>query len=170
MGTHVALLRGINVGGKRVVPMKTLADVFEKAGATNVRTYIQSGNVVFDAKTVPSSLGAALEKKFKFEIPIVLRTKDELFEVTEGNPWKKDADVVHVVFLADAPTKKQIADLDPKRSPPDEFRVAGRDIYLRCPNGVGKSKLTNAYFDSKLETISTLRNWRTVLALLDLCR
>ena len=169
MGTHVALLRGINVGGKHSVPMKTLVQVFEKAGATNVRTYIQSGNVVFEAKKAPANLDVVLEKKFKFEIPIVLRTKDELQAVTKANPWKKDADVVHVVFLADAPTKEHIARLDPKRSPPDEFEVVGREIYLRCPNGVGKSKLTNAYFDSKLETISTLRNWRTVLALLELC-
>ncbi|HZN92159.1 MAG TPA: hypothetical protein VFB81_05620, partial [Myxococcales bacterium] len=79
-----------------------------------------------------------------------------------------DPDTLHVVFLADPPPPAKVAALDPARSPPDEFQVRGREIYLRCPNGFGRTKLSNAYFDSKLGTISTVRNWRTVLTLAEM--
>jgi uncharacterized protein (DUF1697 family) len=77
-------------------------------------------------------------------------------------------DTLHLAFLADEPTAAAIAKLDPDRSPPDRFRVVGHHIYLHCPAGFGNTKLTNTYFDSKLATISTVRNWRTVTTLLDM--
>lgn len=176
LGRHVALLRGINVGGKNKLPMKDLATLFSAAGCSDVRTYIQSGNVVFSApaalaKTFPASLEKAIRKKFGFAVPVVVRTDAELARVVSKNPFAKPGrseDGFHVMFLADKPTKSAIASLDPHRSPPDEYTVLDREIYLFCPNGVGKSKLTNAYFDSKLETVSTSRNWRTCRTLLEL--
>jgi uncharacterized protein (DUF1697 family) len=172
--SHVALLRGINVGGKNVVPMKDLAAVFADAGCRDVRTYIQSGNVVFRGPAparLRGVLEARIERTFGLRVPVVLRTADELAAVTRSNPYLDDdpsTDALHVVFLADQPTDAAAASLDPKRSPPDTFTVMGREIYLRCPAGVGRSKLTNAYFDGKLSTVSTVRNWRTVLKLLEL--
>lgn len=175
VSTHIALLRGINVGGKNSMPMKTLIAIFERAGCTGVRTYIQSGNVVFETSAVSravSSVTRACSREFGFEIPIVVRTARELRAVTTNNPFfekkKTDTDALHVVFLADVPDAKSVAALDPNRSPPDELAVRGREIYLRCPNGIGRSKLTNAWFDTTLGTISTMRNWRTVLALLEM--
>ena len=173
---HVALLRGVNVGGKHRLPMRDLAEMFRDAGCADVRTYIQSGNVVFAAgaalaRRVPGIVGDAIERRFGFDTPLVIRTAGELAEIVRRNPFVKagaDPATLHVAFLRDRPGRAQIAALDPGVSPPDEFRVNGREVYLRCPNGVGRSKLTAPYFDTRLKTVSTARNWRTVLALLDM--
>jgi uncharacterized protein (DUF1697 family) len=172
----VALLRGINVGGKNMLPMKDLAAMFEKAGCSAVKTYIQSGNVVFRADSkLASGIGAVISKailaKAGLRVPVVVRTARDLLRVTSSNPFVErcaDTDRLHVIFLADRPAAAQAALLDPARSPPDEFLVRGGEIYLHCPGGIGRSKLTNAYFDAKLGTVSTVRNWRTVLKLLEL--
>jgi uncharacterized protein (DUF1697 family) len=166
---HVALLRGVNVGGNRKLPMKDLATLFEQAGCTSVRTFIQSGNVVFAAraalaKKVPALLADAIEARFGFRVPIALRTGEELASLIQANPFLPAADpkTLHVGFLVDTPARALVDKLDPRYAPPDEFRVIGRDIYLCYPQGLGKSKLTNAYFDSRLGIISTVRNWNTV--------
>ena len=173
----VAFLRGINLGGRQL-PMKELVAMFERAGCTSVRSYIQSGNVVFAApEKVSSGISSTIEKviraRFKYDAPVVLRSAAELAAVARKNPFLAagaDPKSLHVAFLASAPPATSVAALDPKRSPPDEFVVKGREIYLRFPNGVGKSKFTNAYFDSKLGTTSTIRNWATVLKLLEMAR
>jgi len=177
MSTHVALLRAINVGGRNSLPMKKLVVMFEELGCKNVRTYIQSGNVVFEAsdalaKRVPQAIHAAIEKECGFSVPVVTRTHAELEKVAHRHAFAKrakDPKALHFAFLADAPSAERIASLDPKRSPPDELQVIGRDIHLLFPKGVGQSKLTNVYFDAKLGTVSTLRNLATVQKLLAMC-
>jgi uncharacterized protein (DUF1697 family) len=175
--TYVALLRGINVGGKNKLPMKDLIALCTEAGCGDVRTHIQSGNVLFSAAPklaggLAADIARRIEAECGFGVPVVLRDAAELAAVPHDNPFAKgtDPDHLHVAFLATAPSKAQIAALDPQRSPPDRFAVRGRDIYLALPNGVARSKLTNAYFDSKLATVSTLRNWRTVLKLIELAQ
>lgn len=173
---HVALLRGINVGGKNKLPMTTLVTLFEAAGCTDVRTYIQSGNVVFRAPAttvagLPARIAAAISRDTGLAVPVVMRSAPELAAIARANPFLgRDAttEALHVMFLADRPTPAAVSSLDPARSPPDEYAVIGREIYLRCPDGVARSKLTNAYFDSRLATVSTARNWRTVTTLLEL--
>jgi len=173
---HVALLRGINVGGKNMLPMKELAVMFAKAGCSDVVTYIQSGNVVFCADDkVAAGLGAAIAKqveaRFGLRVPLVLRTAAEIDVVIRANPFLKagaSEEMLHVCFLADRPGKEFIAGLDAGRSTPDAFAVVGREIYMQLVNGVSGTKLTNAYFDSKLKTVSTMRNWRTVLKLAEM--
>jgi len=171
---HVALLRGINLGGRQV-SMKELAELFAAARCREVRTYIQSGNVVFETAADPAAVAARVEKalaaRFGFEVAVVTRSAAELAKVAGGNPYLGegvDARALHVAFLAEAPGAARVAALDPQRSPPDRFTVRGREIYLCFPNGVARSKLTNAYFDGKLGTTSTVRNWRTVLTLLEM--
>jgi len=175
--THVAFLRGINVGGKNVVPMKELAAIFTDAGCGAVRTYIQSGNVVFRAtaalaKKLPSLVAARVEERAGCKPPVVLRTREELERIVAGNPFlpRRPAEELHVYFLADRPAAAAVAALDSRRSPPDEFIARAGEIYLWLPNGMGRTKLTNAYFDSKLATVSTARNWRTTTTLLELLR
>jgi uncharacterized protein (DUF1697 family) len=171
---YVALLRGINVGGNNVLPMKALAAMFESAGCRDVRTYIQSGNVVFSApaavvRKLSDAITKAIEKRFGFRVPVVIRTSEELARTIRENPFLKtgaDEKAFHVYFLAALPETKSIAGLDPNRSTPDVFHVREREIYLHLPNGMGRSKLTNAYFDSRLATVSTARNWTTVRKLL----
>ena len=174
LGAHVALLRGLNVGGKNKLPMLDLRAMFTLAGCEAVETYIQSGNVVFRAGAalatrIPGLIANAIEERFDFRVPVVLRTVDELREVVASNPFLDvldDTKTLHVAFLADTPEDDRVAQLDPDRSPPDAFRVRGREIFLQCPSGLARTRLTNSYFDSKLATISTVRNWRTVLTLL----
>ena len=173
---YVALLRGINVGGNNMLPMKDLAAMFTRAGGISVQTYIQSGNVVFRADReistrIPAAVAKAITARTKLQIPIVTRSASELRQIAQNNPFARrgvDTDKLHVVFLAAAPGRAAAQALDPQRSPPDEFIVRGAEIYLHCPNGYGRSKLSNAYFDAKLNTVSTVRNWRTVLKLLEL--
>jgi uncharacterized protein (DUF1697 family) len=171
---QVALMRGINVGGKNKLPMRDLAALFTEAGCAAVTTYIQSGNVVCRAsralaRELPAVIEGAIHQRFGLKVPLVLRSAAELAEIVRGNPFPgAAADTLHVAFLAAAPNPSQVAGLDPQRSPPDEFAVQGREIYLCFKNGVARSKLTNAYFDTKLATTTTVRNWRTVLKLLDM--
>src|ERR1700722_2365213 len=173
---HVALLRGINVGGKNMLPMKELAGMFVAAGCRDVTTYIQSGNVVFtaDAKVVAglgSLIAARVKERFGLRVPVVLRTAAEINAVISGNPFLKAGEgeeMLHVCFLADEPGKDLVAGLDAGRSAPDSFAVVGREIYMRLVNGAGLTRLTNAYFDSKLKTVSTMRNWRAVLEVAEL--
>lgn len=175
---HIALLRGINVGGKHRLPMKDLTEIFREAGCTEVRTYIQSGNVVFQAENglagrIPELVAEAISDRFGFTAPVVMRTVAELEDVAGSNPFLEhgaDPKALHVVFLVDRPTEAQVAELDPERSPPDEFVVRGREIYLHCPKGVARSKLTAPYFDATLGTTGTQRNWRTVRKLLELAK
>jgi uncharacterized protein (DUF1697 family) len=189
--THVALLRGINVGGNNMLAMTALAKRFTDAGCKDVVTYINSGNVVFRAsaalaRKLPAVIATAITKHHALEVPIVIRTAAQLAAIIDSNPFlaaKAPLKELYVGFLAKVPDAAAIAQLDqhyatlrvaarpgkagpfPKRSPPDEFRVIDGEIYLRYCNGAGTTKLTNAYFDAKLATVSTVRNWNTVLKL-----
>jgi uncharacterized protein (DUF1697 family) len=174
--THLALLRGINVGGKNKLPMNVLVDLFLESGCKDVQTYIQSGNVTFTASKsalvrVADQVTARIAERFGYRTPVILRTLEQLRDVTLHNPFlDKGAapEALHVMFLAGAPASPIVEKLDPDRSPLDAFHVRGQEIYLHLPNGVANSKLTNAYFDSRLATTSTSRNWRTVTKLLEL--
>lgn len=173
---HVALLRGVNLGGRNKLPMAALSAMFEAEGCTAVRTYIQSGNIVFSASEVdigglPERISARIEADFAISVPIVPRSAVALETVVAGNPFLArgaDPATLHVAFLSREPEPERVDDLDPQRSPPDEFEVVGADVYLYLPAGVGRSKLTNAWFDSRLGVVSTARNWRTVLRLLEM--
>ena len=177
MGAHLALLRGINLGSRRL-PMKDLAAMLEDAGCADVRTYIQSGNVVYRAepalaRRVPGIVEKAIAARFGFECPVVTRTAAEVDGVVKANPFPEAAaepKTLHVGFLRDRPTKSKVAALDPDRSPPDAFVVRGSEIYVHYPKGSARSKLTPQYFDPRLETTSTFRNWRTVLTLQEMLR
>jgi uncharacterized protein (DUF1697 family) len=174
--THLALLRGINVGGKNKLPMNALSEMFVSAGCKDVQTYIQSGNVVFSAPPgvsarVADRVTTLIDQQFGFQTPVILRTTQQLRAVILHNPFLHAGGglkALHVMFLASTPSPPNIEKLDPDRSPPDAFRVLGQEVYLHLPHGVANSKLTNAYFDSKLATTSTSRNWRTVTKLLEL--
>jgi uncharacterized protein (DUF1697 family) len=173
---YAALLRGINVGGKNLLPMKDLSRLFAEAGCADVRTYIQSGNVLFRASPakagkLPVVIAKGIADQFGYRTPVLLRTVEDLGETIRNNPFLQAGapeNWLHVLFLESQPDDGRVAALDLDRSPPDAYLVRGREIFLQCPNGVGNTKLTNAYFDSKLATISTGRNWRTVLKLFEL--
>jgi uncharacterized protein (DUF1697 family) len=173
--SYVALLRAVNVGGRNRVPMAELRALCAALDYEDVRTFIQSGNVVLKSTARPAKvardLAAALRAHFGFDIGVVVRTRAELAEIVAGNPYLDagaEASRLHVAFLAGRPAAAGIASLDPDRSPPDEFVVRGREIFIRTPNGMGRSKLTPDYFQKCLGTECTARNWNTVTKLLDL--
>jgi uncharacterized protein (DUF1697 family) len=175
---YAAFLRAVNVSGRNMLPMKDLAAMFVAAGCRDVATYIQSGNVVFSApapvlKKLPQAISQRIAEDFGHKVPVVIRSHEQLATVIRENPFLKAGEsekTLHVVFLADVPSPEAIAKLDPQRSPPDRFIVAGREIFLHLPNGVGQSKLTNAWMDSRLSTVSTARNWATVLKLFEMTK
>lgn len=168
--THIALLRGINVGGNQILPMKDLAALFTDLGCTDVRTFIQSGNVVFTAKpklaaTLAAKAESLINERFGFAPPIVLRSKEQIDSVLTRNPFLPsitDFARLLVLFLKDHPSKKS---LDTARFAPDLFHLDGHEIFCYFPNGMGQSKFNNNYFDKQLSTISTGRNWNTTLKL-----
>ncbi|HVE72146.1 MAG TPA: DUF1697 domain-containing protein [Thermoanaerobaculia bacterium] len=156
--TYVALLRGVNVGGHRMVKMDALRATFEQLGYTNVRTLLQSGNVIFDAKTKPRDLDAHIGTS------VVLRTQAEIRKVIAANPFPQEAASdpgrLLVVFLSAAlpseePLRKVVAE-------GEKFVAKGKEIYIYFPNGAGRSKLAETLTEKKLGVVCTARNWNTV--------
>lgn len=175
MSTHLALLRGVNLGSKNKVPMKELRTRLEELGYKDVRTYIQSGNVILESgsatKKVAEGIEKAISDAYGLKISVVMRTRVGLKRVLESNPFltkRSDLSSLHVMFLADMPSAKALSALDPHRSAPDEFKVKGREVYMLFPNGSGRSKLTLDYFERTLGTRATARNWKTVIKLLEM--
>jgi len=176
MTRYVALLRGINVGGNKKVPMAQLRELLQGLGYTDVATLLQSGNAVFTAKEkspakVVKQLETAIAQEFGFEVSVVIRTRDELAEVIKANPLPGAEDAPSkflVTFLSDVPEKKRLEQMDPAAYLPDEFRVVGREIYARFPNGIGNSKLATVLGGPRLGVTPTARNWSTVTKLLEL--
>jgi uncharacterized protein (DUF1697 family) len=174
--TFVALLRGINVGGRNKVSMPELRSLLASLGLEDVVTYIQSGNVVFrsptaDRKRIAPRIERQIAEVFGVKATVLMRTPAELAEIADGNPFLKgeaEHSKLHVVFLGGRPAADAVARLDPGRSPPDEFSVRGSEIYLRLPHGSGRSKLTLDYFERQLGLAATARNWNTLLKLLAL--
>ncbi len=170
---HVALLRGVNVGGRNRLPMSLLTTLLSDAGALDVRTHIQSGNALFavaPARTaeVAEALSDGIERRLGFRPVVVVRTAGELARVARGHPLGGpgvDPGTLHVAFLSARPPRGRVAALDPERSPPDAVMVRGSEAWLRLPNGAGGTRYTTAYLDATLGTTVTIRNWRTVLAL-----
>lgn len=161
---HVLLLRGINLGPRKRVAMADLRQMIGDLGGEDVKTYIQSGNAVFDATAATAKkVRDGVEKRL--EVAAALRTAEEFKKVVEGNPYDDPAHV-HVAFLRDEPRS---TDLDPDRSAGDEFKLHGREIYLHLPNGMARTKLGTAWFDAQLGTPTTMRNWRTVMRLHEMC-
>lgn len=171
---YVALLRAINVGTGRKVPMADLRALLADAGATGVETYIQSGNVVFghdaDEASLVADLEARLEAAFGFAIPVLLRTADDLAALVAGNPFPVAEPTRPLVsFLRDAPPPGALDGLDVAAFAPEAFVLAGREIYLDLPDGAGRAKLPQAL--ARAHGIpETTRNWRTVLRLLEMAQ
>lgn len=174
---HVAFLRAINVSGKNMLPMPALVAMFEAEGATNVRTYIQSGNVVFTPPPqgvagLADRIAARIRADHGYEVPVVLRSRAELADAMRRNPYPDQAAAdptkVHVVFLAAAPAADRVGRLDPDRSPPDVFRLDGRELYVHYRDGAGRTKLTIDWIERGLGVKGTARNWRTVGKMLEL--
>lgn len=168
MASYAALLRGVNVAGNKLA-MPDLVRVVEALGGREVRTYAQSGNVVYSG---PKQVAAALEQALLTELgvrsPVLVRSGRELAAVLSAKPFPADGAKVSVTFLGGRPGRDEVAAIDPAAFGADEFLVMGSEIYLHTPNGYGRSKLNNAFWERKLSTVATTRNWNTVVALAEM--
>ena len=175
----IALLRGINVGGRNVLAMADLRAVMHDLGFDNVATYIQSGNVVFDvagaaAQDEPAfaeGIATSIAQRHGLSVRVVLRSVGELARAAVGHPDADsgiDAKLLHVAFLDAAPSAAAVGALDPGPYEPDRWTVVGRDVYVRYPNGSARSKLTLDVFERAFGVTATARNLNTVRKLVEL--
>jgi uncharacterized protein (DUF1697 family) len=174
MPTHVALLRGVNLG-KRRVSMAELRTLLEKLGYSDVSTYVQSGNAVLASKKkgesrIAAELEAELTNALGFAVPVIVRSRADLADVVKSNPYPHaaaDPTKLHVTFLGQSLDRSWLSHLAAADFTPEEFATRKREIYLSLPNGLGRSKLGVA-MEKALRGSGTTRNWRTVTALLDM--
>ena len=172
---YIAILRGINVGSGRKVPMTDLKKLCESLGLQNVQTYIQSGNVVFELGRpeailmLEMRLQQAFSETFGFDIPVIVRTDEEWAESIAQNPFLKeenlDIERLHLTFLKELPKPELLEKIKGYQYLPDRYEIIGRNVFIFCAAGYGTSKLVNSFFESKLKVPATTRNWKTVLKL-----
>jgi uncharacterized protein (DUF1697 family) len=179
MPIYISLLRGINVGGHKRIKMDQLRKSFEALGFEQVKTYIQSGNVVFQTgKLSPATLSKRIEERiltdFGFSVSVISRSSDEMAKAIARNPFLKERDIdherLHVMFLSEAPAPAALKKLAALTAAPDQCRSSDREIYFYLPNGVSKSVLMKSPVDRILAVVTTTRNWKTVNSLHQMCQ
>ncbi len=177
MGTYIALLRGINVGGSHMLPMKDLKLLFEQNGCIDVQTYIQSGNVIFrsaisDTGRLAKQVTSAVSKGRGFEPRVLVLTRSELERAAANNPFPEaegNPKSVHLFFLAELAKKADLKSMEALRAKTERFALKGKVLYLHTPDGFGISKLA-ARAERFLGVEATARNWRTVTTLLQMAK
>ncbi|MGK0364832.1 MAG: hypothetical protein ACI85O_001892 [Saprospiraceae bacterium] len=180
MTKKIALLRGINVGGKRKVLMADLRQLLEGNGFTDVKTYIQSGNVIFTLKEeldnleIAKKIETVISDNYEFDVPVVVRTAEEWERAIKDSPFyeadMEDISQLHLTFLKEKPTDENQEKTETYDYPPDKFIIKNTEIYILCLGKYHKTKLSNTFFEKKLKVSTTTRNWKTVLKLLELSR
>jgi uncharacterized protein (DUF1697 family) len=175
MARQIAFLRGINLAGKRRVPMEKLRATLEEAGYEGVRTVLQSGNVLLTSAAKPAKLerdlAKTLREAFGFDISVVVRTRNELADVVASDPFGAEANDprrYQVSFLSAKPKPARIKELEQADVGPERVAVRGREVYAWHPGGVGRSELAKLITERRLGVEVTARNWRTVTKLLEL--
>lgn len=172
MTSFVSLLRGINVSGHNMIKMAELKALYESLAFRNVTTYIQSGNVVFqaekgDTSSVETSIERAIEKRFGFPVVVVVRTSSELAKAIRANPFRGSDEIdenrLYVTFLKSKPAPPLLKAVRPAAAKStDQYEILGSEVYLYCPNGYGRTLLSNTFFEKQLKSRATTRNWKTV--------
>lgn len=179
MITYISLLRGINVSGKRRITMEELSRIYQALNFTNVETYLQSGNVVFqseeqDKDKLSLAIEAEIEKNFGFPIKVFVRCIGDFARIIAGNPFTSakylEPVKIHVTFLDKTPSGNVLADLKNPNEDGDEFFAVGKKVYIYCPNGYGRTKLNNNFFEGRFGMPATTRNWKTVKTLYEIAK
>ncbi|MFT7605208.1 MAG: hypothetical protein ACI8VT_002802 [Saprospiraceae bacterium] len=178
MQTYLSLLRGINVSGQKKIKMADLKLMYESLGFEDVTTYIQSGNVIFKTKKSRESnleepIKKEIRKTFGFEVPVLVLCYEELLSLAAANPYKDselDHKFLHFTLLSTPPDAEKIKVVNEMQFPGEEFLVTKRVVYLCLPNGYGRTKLNNNFFESKLKVSATTRNLKSVNKLIELAK
>jgi uncharacterized protein (DUF1697 family) len=170
MTTYISILRGINVSGQKLIKMDALKKSFENMGFQNVKTYVQSGNIIFtcnqfEINELEQKISRQIEKDFGFEVRVIVLTIDKLKQVIDNNLFLKDTDkdqsFLHVTFLSSKPVQYDYKTVENKKQSGEEIFLSDTAVYLYCPNGYGKTKLNNNFLETKLKVVATTRNWKT---------
>lgn len=166
------------MAGHNSVKMNDLTDLFVRLGFTCTETYIQSGNVIFDfdgkesVQDISFRIEKAIVERFNYIIPVMIRTVHEMKEVVSSNPFLKEENFdpakMAVIFLHEECKSSQLQKVADINYPPDKFKIAGREIFIYCPNGFGKTKLYTNFFEKKMGVTGTARNWKTIINILDI--
>ena len=168
------MLRGVNVGGQKKIRMAELASLYESLGLGNVKTYVQSGNVVFqsaksNASALANQIEAQISRLLEYSVDVFIRDTTDFQRIIDSNPFlnkrKEDPAKLHVTFLYHPPSEAKLGSLGIPNDKGDEFIVGGQEIYIFCPNGYARTKFSNTFFEKKLGVPATSRNWNTVVAL-----
>lgn len=177
---YISVLRGINVSGQKKIKMADLVSLYEKLGFENVSTYIQSGNVIFESNntnidTVENSIQSSIKEKYGYDVPTDVRPTEQLEIIFKECPFpeaelEENGTKVLVSFLSNQPSSENIEALESSAKAPEKLKVVGDVVYLHCPNGYGRSKLSNTFIEAKLNLVATTRNWKTVRKLVELSR
>lgn len=179
MESYIAILRGINVSGQKKIKMEDLRQSLAELNFHDIQTYIQSGNVIFQQqKSNPLDLARQIahqiSAKYGFEVPVIVKTIADLEHILHNNPFLKDRredeSRLHVTFLSEKPGEELLNNIKELDYKPDEFMISDQAIYLFCLNGYGRTKLTNNFFENKLNVTATTRNWKTVNKLAEIAR
>ncbi|AWA30582.1 DUF1697 domain-containing protein [Flavobacterium magnum] len=179
MGTFIALLRGINVSGQKLIKMEALRQALAALHLQNIQTYIQSGNVVFQSDTcepglLEQQISEQILAEFGFEVPVMVLTLEDLEFVWQHNPFAGEAlpddTQPYVAILAGMPLPDRLQILLAIDFEPDRLVVVNRFIYLRYHHGAGTTKLTNAVIENKLKMRATSRNWKTIRKLIEMAK
>lgn len=178
MNKKIAILRGINVGGRRKILMADLRSLFEKLGFQEVQTYIQSGNALFHTDSpltdieLATKIEQAISKQYEFEVPVIVIATDQIGKIAKKNPFlkNKETDIthLHLTFLKEKPSKENQSKTEEYNYEPDQFVIKDQAVFVYCEGKYHKSKLTNNFFEKKLKVAATTRNWKTVLKLVEL--
>jgi uncharacterized protein (DUF1697 family) len=163
MKTWIALLRGINVGGKHIVPMKELIKLLEANGFVNVKTYIQSGNVVLQSQTEPDKIGSLIEKRFGFKPSVLILSMADFKKAVANNPYKSDqGKTIHFFFCQTKPKSVDYEFLNSLKTESEEFKLIDKVFYLYAPDGIGRSKLVEKMGKGFTNVTMTARNLNTI--------
>lgn len=178
MQTLVAFLRGVNMAGHNKMKMTNLATLFKDEGFRNAETFIQSGNVVFSdpgerpVNEITTLIEKSILKRFGFDIPALVRNIPDLRKIISLNPFLSIPDFdparMAVMFLHDLPSEKGLEIMKDVDYPPDKFSIKGREIFIWCPNGFGRTKLYTNFFEGRMKVIGTARNWNTINTILEI--
>ena len=176
MTTYIALLRGINVSGQKIIKMADLRALCQKMGFSNVQTYIQSGNILLQseltADQIAEKISNGIKQSYGFEVPIMVITPEELRQAKSKNPYLGDSHLesnkLYFTFLSAEPTEERIKEIDFAQFEPAQCTILGKVFYLHVPEGYGNTKLDNNFFEKKLQVRATTRNLRTVNKLIEM--
>jgi uncharacterized protein (DUF1697 family) len=178
MRTYISFLRGVNMTGHNSVKMTYLSSLYKDLGFTDAVTYIQSGNVIFKsaddqaAKDIALRIERAILKRFNYSIPVMIRTVDELRRILSLNPFLSEENFepskMAVIFLYEKSAEEQIQKVVNIDYPPDKFKISGKEIFIYCPNGFGRTKLYTNFFEKKMGVTGTARNMKTITTLLQI--